>query len=224
MGKTSILTELQKRFLELVVKEPSFIESYYWTGGTVLSEFYLHHRDSEDIDLFIEKEEVQVEPINIFIDKSAEKFGADRVRHSRFLGLHTYIFEFSNKSSLKVDFNYYPFKRLEKPGKYKKLQYDSVLDIAVNKVQTIATKPRSRDFIDLYMIHKVYGFEVADLVKMARQKFDWYTDPLQLAANFLLAQEVVDLPKMIINLPEKEWRNFFLDQAKTFKESAFKKK
>ena len=55
MGQTSILSPLQKRFLDLVVAEPTLVRDYYWTGGTVLSEFYLQHRDSEDIDLFTEK-------------------------------------------------------------------------------------------------------------------------------------------------------------------------
>lgn len=219
---SSILTELQKRFLELVIKEPTITESYYWTGGTVLSEFYLQHRDSEDIDLFIEKEEVKVDAITIFINDSVEKLGAREMRYSQFLGLHTYIFEFNNTSTLKVDFNYYPFTRLEKEGNYHGLLYDSVLDIAVNKVQTIATKPRSRDFIDLYMIHKSYGYEIIELMKKARQKFDWFTDPLQLAARFLLAKEVKDFPKMRVPLSHNEWQTFYMEEAKKLKELSLK--
>lgn len=223
MGKTSsILTELQKRFLELVVNEPTLTKNYYWTGGTVLSEFYLHHRDSEDIDLFIEKEEVQVNPINAFISKTAKILNAKNIQYTQFLGLHTYIFEFPKNSVLKVDFNYYPFPRLEKGGNYGGLLYDSVLDIAVNKIQTIATKPRSRDFIDLYVIMKNYKYETSDLIKIARQKFDWYTDPLQLAAKFLLTKETADLPKMRIKLAKKDWQMFFLDEANKLKEHALK--
>ena len=97
------------------------------------------------------------------------------------------------------------------------------MDIAVNKMQTIATKPRSRDFIDLYMIHKNYDLSLLDLMQKARQKFDWYTDPVQLAAKFLLAKEVSDLPTMLISLPENEWQGFFLDQAKSMQELSFNK-
>ena len=155
MGESPILTKLQKRFLELVAAEKSLTSKYYWTGGTVLSEFYLHHRYSEDIDLFIENEEVQTDAISTFISRVSKKMGAQKAHYTQFLGLHTYIFEFPKNSVLKVDFNYYPFPRLEKGGNYGDILFDSVLDIAVNKIQTISTKPRSRDFIDLYV--NLYG-------------------------------------------------------------------
>jgi len=224
MGQTSILSQLQKRFLDLVIAEPTLIRDYYWTGGTVLSEFYLHHRDSEDIDLFTETAEVQIASVNTFMSRCAKQLEVKNVKYTQFLGLHTFIFEFSDNLPLKIDFNYYPFTLLEAGKMYRGLKYDSVLDIAVNKMQTIATKPRSRDFIDLYLIQKTYGYNLVDLMKQARLKFDWYTDPIQLAAKFLLAKEVSDLPKMRVNLPENEWRDFFLDQAKAMQELSFDKK
>lgn len=49
-----------------------------------------------------------------------------------------------------MDFNYYPFPRIEKGMKYKNIEVDSILDIAVNKVHTIVMKPWARDFIDIY--------------------------------------------------------------------------
>lgn len=52
MGKTSVLKKHHKEFLELVLKEPYLLKRFYWTGGTALAEFYLHHRESENIDLF----------------------------------------------------------------------------------------------------------------------------------------------------------------------------
>ncbi len=95
------------------------------------------------------------------------------------------------------------------------------LDIAVNKFQTIATKPRGRDFVDLYLINRTYGYKMEDLAKKARAKFDWYVNPLQLAANFLLAKEVSDLPKMRIPLKADEWRGYFLTKAKELKTEVF---
>ena len=57
MGKT-ILTPNQCNFLELASQRPEITKHYYLTGGTALAEFYLRHRLSEDIDLFIESHEV----------------------------------------------------------------------------------------------------------------------------------------------------------------------
>jgi predicted nucleotidyltransferase component of viral defense system len=205
----------------LVLKEKTITNNFYWTGGTVLSEFYLHHRDSEDIDLFTDKEEIRVGPINTMISKFGGILGARKIGYTQYLGLHTFTFYLENEEILKVDFNYYPFTRLEKGGKYGKLVYDSVLDIAVNKIETIAQRSRSRDFIDLYMIVKKYNYSITELMKIARSKFDHYTDPVQLAGKFLMAREVVDLPKMKIDLPDEEWRNFFEDEAMKLKSMAF---
>ena len=49
---TSILSEQQKRLLELLGGEKIVANSFYFTGGTVLAEYYLHHRLSEDLDFF----------------------------------------------------------------------------------------------------------------------------------------------------------------------------
>lgn len=221
MGKTFILSTLQKRFLELAVKEKTLIRDFYWTGGTVLSEFYLRHRDSEDIDLFTDKEEIRVGPVNSMVSKMGGILGAKKIGYAQYLGLHTYTFYFGEEESLKVDFNYYPFTRLEKGGSFNGLRYDSVLDIAVNKIQSITSRIKSRDFIDLYMIIKKYNFSVAELMKIARSKFDDYTDPVQLAGRFLLVRKAEDLPKMRVELPEEEWRGFFEEEAMKLKSMAF---
>ena len=53
--KINILTKEQEAFLGLICKEEYFIKNFYFTGGTPLSAFYLFHRLSEDIDLFLKK-------------------------------------------------------------------------------------------------------------------------------------------------------------------------
>lgn len=221
MGNKTNLSSLQIRFLELVVAEPFLIKHYYWTGGTVLSEFYLHHRESEDIDLFTELHEVHVPSVNAFLERARLKLGAVSVSYVQFLGLHSYTLHFSHGTSLKVDFNCYPFPRIETGMTYKKLSVDSLMDIAVNKMQTIATKARSRDFIDLYMIHKVKKWGMSDLIKKARMKFDWHVDALHLASRYLLATEVMDYPRMIIDLPHHEWQQFFVREARKLDQQIF---
>ncbi|MBI5358057.1 nucleotidyl transferase AbiEii/AbiGii toxin family protein [Candidatus Amesbacteria bacterium] len=200
MGDTTILSQLQKRFLELVIKEKTIVRDFYWTGGTVLSEFYLHHRDSEDIDLFTDREEIRIGPVKSMISKFGGILEANKIGYTQYLGLHTFTFYFDGGESLKVDFNYYPFTRLEKGGKYGGLV---------------------RDFIDLYMIIKKYNFSVSELIKIARSKFDRYTDPVQLAGKFLMVRQAMDLPKMRIKLSEEEWRSFFEDQAMKLESMVF---
>jgi len=52
----SQLTDEQKKFLEFFKKTPLLNKSFYFSGGTALSEFYLQHRFSEDLDFFSENE------------------------------------------------------------------------------------------------------------------------------------------------------------------------
>ena len=72
MGQT-ILTPHQSQFLELVGQEPDLVKDYYFTGGTALTEYYLKHRISEDIDLFTERFEVDQILIEAFLKKISEK-------------------------------------------------------------------------------------------------------------------------------------------------------
>ena len=90
MGQKTILSPVQRKFLDLAIEESYILKHYYWTGGTVLSEIYLHHRDSHDIDLFTENGEVDVENISKFIGIAGTHLGSKKIIHRRFLGLHNF--------------------------------------------------------------------------------------------------------------------------------------
>ncbi len=114
--KEKILTPEQERLLSLASKEPYLCKKYYFTGGTPLAAFYLHHRLSEDIDLFTENE-VHLPSIRAFVGKVQEKLKLKKIDYRQFLGLHSFQLFFSPKNILKIDFNYYPFPRIEKGSK-----------------------------------------------------------------------------------------------------------
>ncbi|MFA6393679.1 MAG: nucleotidyl transferase AbiEii/AbiGii toxin family protein [Patescibacteria group bacterium] len=84
-------------------------------------------------------------------------------------------------------------------------------------VFTFYQKPRSRDFIDLYLIIKKTGWKIDGLVKSAKVKFDWHVDYLQLGSRFMLAPAAKDYPRMILKIKNEDWQNFFIEQAKSFK-------
>lgn len=215
--KISVLTEEQEEFLSLAGQSKYISKNFYFTGGTPLAEFYLKHRLSEDLDLFIEAEEVRILSIRNFIRDVQKKLKISKIDYRQFLGLHSFQLYFSKTNILKVDFNYYPFPRIEKGMKYKNIAVDSILDIAVNKVHTIAMKPRARDFIDIYFIIKEKGYKFGDLLKKAKAKFDWHIDPLQLGSRLLMARDVKDYPRMIKRISPGEWQEFFLDEARKLK-------
>lgn len=221
MGK-SILTPKQLNFLELIQQEKQITSRFYFTGGTALAEFYLQHRLSEDIDLFTEEEEVNQVAIGAFLEKISPKLDVKEIKPTQFMGLFSYVLIFNDGEQLKVDFNYYPFPRINKGKKYKDLEVDSVYDIAVNKVQTMFTRIRSRDFIDLYFIMKQLDYSLDQLIKDVRNKFDWNVDRVTLASQFARVKEITELPTMLVEFDQKEMEKFYLDLIKSLEGDIFK--
>ena len=220
MAKEKILDLKQEKVLDLFAKEEYLRKRYYFTGGTPLSAFYLFHRLSEDLDFFSEQE-VHLPSIERFIGKLKQKLNLIKIDYKKFLGLHTFYLFFSQDDFLKVDFNYYPFPRIEKGIVYKNISVDSLFDIAVNKTHTIAMKARARDFIDIYFIIKQEGWNFNNLLMQAKAKFDWHIDPVQLGNQLLKANEVKDFPRMIKPINHQEWQNFFIEEAKKLKKDLF---
>lgn len=213
----SILTEHQKKVLELVSEEPYFTQRYYLTGGTALAEFYLQHRFSEDLDFFSERQEVNPIPITRFFKTKTKALGLEKFDTRRVLGLFTFFLRFRDQNVLKVDFNYYPFPRIEQGIKFHNLQVNSLYDIAVDKVHTVVLKPRARDYIDLFFILNEKHYKLSGLILQAKAKFDWDITALELGARFLEAAETSDYPKMIKKIDHAKWQDFFVAEAKKLK-------
>ncbi len=218
---TGLVTPEQTAVLDAVAHEPYLCRNYYFTGGTPLAAFYLHHRLSEDIDLFSEQE-VNLLSIRTFLKKIQGSLKIQKFDYRQYLGLHSFQLYFSETNILKVDFNYYPFPRIERGKPYQKtLPVDSPLDIAVNKVHTIAMKPRARDFIDIYFLIHEYHYNIQMLLMHAKAKFDWHIDPLQVGSRFNMASETSDYPRMLKPIDHQEWKNFFIQEAKKLEAEIF---
>lgn len=211
MAQKTILTEKQQKILELIGQDNLLTKYFYLTGGTALAEFYLHHRLSEDLDFFSE-EEFNPSAIAVFWKKHQKTLGLKKVAYEQSFNRHLFFLELKNET-IKTEFTYFPFPRIERKNKINKLDVDSLFDIAVNKIFTIYQKPRARDFIDLYFICSKKGLEIDDLIKKTRVKFDWHIDYLQLGSQFLQAMTVKDFPRMIIKVAGKDWQSFFRKEA-----------
>src|SRR5258708_26089597 len=210
-----ILTQLQKNVLVFLPKDQIFMKPFYFTGGTALAEYYLKHRLSEDLDFFSFEE---IEPLWIvsIAKKLKAVLAADSIDIQESFNRNLVFFTFG-KEILKTEFTYFPFTQLIVPREIDEIKVDSIKDLAVNKFFTIYQKPSGRHFIDLYLILKNYHFDWDELSKLARLKFDTAIDPIQLGSQLVTAQDIQDLPRMLIDLPEDEWRNFFIVKAKELK-------
>jgi hypothetical protein len=82
-------------------------------------------------------------------------------------------------------------------------------------------KISARDFIDIYFVIKETGYDFEKLLKDANAKFDWHVDPIQLGIQLLKAVELTDYPRMIKKIDHREWKRFFVTQAKKLKNEIF---
>ncbi len=213
-----ILSNNQKRILSLILEEKTITDTFYLSGGTALAEYYLNHRLSEDLDFFAEHE-FEPAAISAFFKKIQAKAGIQSVTFEQSFNRNLFFLELK-KDRIKTEFTYFPFPRIERGSKIGKLSIDSLLDIAVNKVFTIYQKPRSRDFIDLYLIlKKEKEWNILDLVKKAQVKFDHFLDPIQLGSQLIKVKTLKDYPKMLSALDEKEWQDFFIGEARRIMET-----
>ncbi|MFH1191232.1 MAG: nucleotidyl transferase AbiEii/AbiGii toxin family protein [Candidatus Omnitrophota bacterium] len=216
-----ILSSLQKKFILLFSKNKELCKQFYLSGGTALSQYYLQHRYSEDLDFFCFKQ-FEILSINAFLKENKKKLGIKKIDFQQSFNRNLFFIH-TKDEALKAEFTCYPFEQIEKPVKKNGMLVDSLMDIAVNKAFTIFQNPRSRDFIDLYLILNNYDkvkFEA--LFKMAGSKFDSQIDPIQLGAQLMKAEDIQDLPRMLVEISHEKWRNFFLKQAKLLSKQLFK--
>lgn len=214
MGQT-ILTDVQQKTLKALTSDSVVSHQFYLSGGTALAAYYLHHRLSEDLDFFSEKE-VDALWLTTLSQKIQAAISASSVDIQQSFNRHLVFFTIGD-SILKTEFTYFPFSQIEKPRIAGGLRVDSLKDIAVNKFFTIYQKPASRHFIDLYCILHHAPFLWEDLMKLARIKFDTVIDPLQLGTQLMTARTIGQLPNMVTPLNEAAWRGFFLEKAKGLK-------
>lgn len=201
---------LQRKIFDKVSKDPLLSKQFYFTGGTALSSFYLHHRESEDLDFFSETDFG-----NTAIEKLMTNLSFELKLPYRFTERQVVrVCEFfkNNKLLIKVDFSYYPYKRVEKGNQYQGMAIDSIRDIATNKLLTINQRAQVKDFVDLYFLLK--HFTIWDLIYGVEIKFRREMDMVLIASDFAKVEDFDFLPKMIKPLTLEELKSFFRKKAK----------
>lgn len=202
------------------VKNSDFIkENFYFTGGAALSAVYLHHRESEDLDFFSEKQFDNLSILNLLT-------GWGKKYNFKFLlkeneAVKIYLLEFTDGEALEVDFEYYPYPKVKKRQILESVQVDSLLDIAVNKLSTIMQRTEAKDFVDLYFLLK--EFTIWDLMGGVGIKFRMKADPFLVGINCFKVDTFDVLPKMLVPLELDELKDFYRDLAKKLGMKAVKK-
>lgn len=210
MGQIQVLTSEQKIILARITKNEFLRENFYFTGGTALAEYYLGHRYSEDMDFFSEQKFDKQPIVSFFEDLSKEHHF--ELKSESIETVNIFYLYFSNKKTLKIDFNYYPFQRVEKSIFRNGIYIDSLLDIAINKLMMVVQRSDIKDFVDLYFLEPRFG--VWDLIEGVELKFRQKLEPYLLGSDFLKIEDFDFLPKMIRQVSLEELKKFFRGKAK----------
>ena len=208
--KDLTLTPIQRFIFDEFSKEKRLAKQFYFTGGTALSGAYLKHRESEDLDFFSETD-FDKEIVDSFVQKIA-KTRDFQIRLTQKERTRTYELVESNKVKIKIDFAFYPYKRLKKSLIISGVKVDSLFDIATNKLQTITSRTEVKDFVDLYFLLK--KFTLWDLMYAVKEKFRLEIDLIWLGSDFLKVEKFENLPKMLIPFSLKDMQDFYKEKAK----------
>lgn len=212
----AILTEKQRKAIEIINQEPNLAD-FYLSGGTALAAYYLRHRFSDDLDFFIFNE-----PDGIFLSGFAEKLkhelGADSVLFEKLYDRNQFFYKF-NHEELKVEFTKYPFAQLEHFTEYNGIKIDSLRDIAANKLMAMLDRFDPKDFVDLFFL--LEQFSLDSIRRDTESKFGIRIDDIFLGGELAKARRIEALPRMIKDLSLEELKSFFADQAEKLKPSIF---
>jgi len=182
------INNLQRTILQSFATLSGAKQSFYLTGGTALSLFYLHHRKSYDLDVFTADAELIV-PFSDELTDTLKSMGiaVDRKRALRsFVELNAMYQNEQTIIHLAIDSPY----RIEEPVTfegYPDLHVDGLKDIAANKMLALFGRALPRDFLDVYFLSRT--FEKEELMTLARRKdpgFDlyWFGASLERISQF----------------------------------------
>ncbi len=215
-----ILSSKQDKFLEKFREKGFLVDNFYLTGGAALSEFYLQHRNTDSLDFFAEKD-FSLLDIDVFLEEIRVSLELTKIDSGQSFAQNFFFLQFKDEV-LKLGFTYFPFKRIERPEKQMGVEVDSLVDLVVNKLFAIYQRSNPVDYIDFYLGLRKLGFSLGEVMNKAKEKFSiWNFDLVQLGAQFMRARELSVYPKMLKDLPEKEWRDFFTKEAEGFGKSIF---
>lgn len=204
-----LLTSNQRKILEVISKDKFITERFFLTGGTALSAFYFGHRISEDLDFFSERE-FESKTLLISVKNLAKVLRAKNIEQQTLAGQQVFYLYFDKTKPVKIDFAFFPFPHLGSFKKFGNLKISSIEDMAINKLHAIQTRKRARDYLDLYLSMEHLDWQVKDLQKNYKLKFDANLSVEQIATSFTNVVDSQDLPVFLGKIPWKKVSGFFL--------------
>ena len=201
----NILTPLQRDFLNAFFAR-SVAETFFLTGGTALAAFYLHHRYSEDLDLFtLDHDALDVMEREIPI--LAAEIGCAWSQKVKATDFRMLLLHRPPEPSLKIDLVRDAGAQFGEHSRFGNVVVDSLLNIAVNKVTAVFGRVAAKDFVDLYFLLQ-QGFNLDELMQKAKEKDLGFTE-FYFAGSLGEIRRVQDLPRLIKPVTLEQLRAFY---------------
>jgi predicted nucleotidyltransferase component of viral defense system len=211
-----ILTSTQERFLTSFFRDDG--PTFYLSGGTALSAFYLRHRRSDDLDFFT-RDRAALAGTDGRVARAAEAAGLAIERVTREPEAVRYFLSGDtdkNHPLVKCELMFDPPPYFADPVNFSGIWVDDLRSIAINKL-TIITRMDPKDYFDRYFIDKTGQFRFEDLIAQAKQKL-LGLDDLALAAHFKAVDELPNLAEfqksyMVMDVDLRDIVHFFQSWA-----------
>lgn len=211
------LTSGQKKVLDLFKKSP-LKKQFYWTGGTLLSVFYCHHRQSKDLDFFSDSP-FSYEQIIGFIHQLKRKLKLPKIEQKKIFD--RFEFFLHNKDKLRLEFVFYHHPKLKTRKKWQGIFIDSLDDIATNKTMAFFERNDPKDLCDLYFLFTKKKYTVKRLLKLVEKKFGIkFSESSFWSESYKSIRDLDNLKPLLIakNLKErgeiiKRIQNYFIDHS-----------
>lgn len=161
---TNILTPLQRSFLTAFFLQT---QDFYLTGGTALSAFYLHHRYSEDLDLFTQDDEA-FQAAETIVHKTCLQLEIEFAS----VRITSYFKHFrvgAADAPLTLHFSRDYAASIKPANRFENVLIDSIEDITANKICAALGRTELKDLLDLYFLEQA-GFSIPTYFESAQQK------------------------------------------------------
>jgi len=209
-----ILTPFHKKILRIFsTLEES--RAFYFTGAMALSAYHLHHRVSEDIDVFCPEENlIPIAARKLSEALAREGVGVDVVRS---FGSFWEAVLREGDEEIRFQFAYDTPFHLAEFAEEDGVKVHSLDDLAAGKLLALFARSEERDFIDVYLLVHEKLYTVWQLIALAREKdpgFDEYYLALAFEQVDRLPDDVGDLRvSMLMDLDLTDVKAFFREEA-----------
>jgi len=199
----------QRRVLEKIRRLEIF-RDFYLAGGTCLLLRY-NHRPSLDFDFFLFPDR---DFSLVAYEKTLRKAFSDAKLRFLYRDPQTLIFLLDD---VKISLFEYPYPLLKEVEEMEGLLLASDEDIACMKMSAISQRGLKKDFFDLWMLIKIHGWSIEELLAMLQKKYKEYNPLIFLKSlvYFEDAEKNEDFTEV-----ESEWaeiKSFFTAYVKSYK-------